>query len=91
MRLRWTEQAADDLERIADYLLLHAPDRAADLIRAVYGAPSTLLAFPSRGRPGKKEGTRELVLTPLPYIVVYAVRGDVIFVVRILHGAQQWP
>jgi hypothetical protein len=30
------------------------------------------------------------VLTGLPYIVVYAIRGDVIFVVRILHGAQQW-
>jgi plasmid stabilization system protein ParE len=31
------------------------------------------------------------VLAPLPYIVVYVVRVDVIFVVRILHGAQQWP
>jgi plasmid stabilization system protein ParE len=27
----------------------------------------------------------------LPYLVVYTVRGDVIFVVRILHGAQKWP
>jgi plasmid stabilization system protein ParE len=45
MRLRWTEQAADDLERIADYLLLHAPVRAADLVRAVYEAPATLLRF----------------------------------------------
>jgi plasmid stabilization system protein ParE len=41
--------------------------------------------------PGKEEGTRELVLSPLPYIVVYAVHGDVIYVVRILHGAQEWP
>jgi plasmid stabilization system protein ParE len=24
MQLRWTEEAANDLERIADYLLLHA-------------------------------------------------------------------
>lgn len=91
MQLRWTEEAADDLERIADYLLIHAPGRAPELIRAVYDAPSTLLTFPNRGRPGKREGTRELVLTPLPYIVVYKVLGDVIFVVRILHGAQQWP
>ena len=80
MELRWTREAAADLERIADYLFQHAPDRAADL-----------LEFPHRGRPGKKEGTRELVLSPLPYLVVYAVRSDVIFVVRILHGAQQWP
>jgi toxin ParE1/3/4 len=91
MQLRWTEESADDLERIADYLLIHAPGRAPELIRAVYDAPSTLLTFPNRGRPGKREGTRELVLTPLPYIVVYKDLGDVIFVVRILHGAQQWP
>jgi plasmid stabilization system protein ParE len=31
------------------------------------------------------------VLSPLPYIVVYIVRGDVIYVARILHGAQRWP
>ena len=91
MQLRWTEDAANDLERIADYLLLHTPDRAPDLVARVYEAAATLLTFPNRGRPGKKEGTRELVLAPLPYIVVYTVRGDVVFVVRILHGAQQWP
>jgi toxin ParE1/3/4 len=91
MQLRWTEEAANDLERIADYLFTHAPERAPELIRAVYEAPVTLLTFPNRGRPGKKDRTRELVLTPLPYILVYTVRDDVVFVVRILHGAQQWP
>jgi toxin ParE1/3/4 len=91
MQLRWTEEAVKDLERIADYLIDHAPERAPELIRRIYDAPATLLMFPNRGRPGKKEGTRELVLAPLPYIVVYVVRDDVVFVVRILHGAQQWP
>jgi toxin ParE1/3/4 len=91
MYLRWTQDAADDLERIADYLLVHAPDRAPDLVRSVYEAPSSLLMFPNRGRPGRKEGTRELVLSPLPYVVVYTVADDVIFVVRILHSGQKWP
>ena len=91
MELRWTREAAADLERITDYLFQHVPDRAADLVRAVYDAPALLLEFPDRGRPGKKEGTRELVLSPLPYLVAYAVRSDVIFILRILHGAQQWP
>lgn len=91
MQLRWTEAAADDLERIAGYLLTHTPSRAQGLVRAVYDAPSDLLTFPNRGRRGKKEGTRELVLAPLPYVVVYKVAGDTIFVVRILHGAQRWP
>ena len=91
MQLRWTDEAANDLERIADYLLSHTPDRAPELVRAIFDAPSTLLTFPNRGRPGKKEGTRELVLSPLPYRVVYTMHGDLIFVVRILHGAQKWP
>jgi plasmid stabilization system protein ParE len=56
MQLRWTEEAASDLTRIADYLFEHAPERAENLIRTVYDAPSSLLPFPARGRPGKKEG-----------------------------------
>jgi plasmid stabilization system protein ParE len=66
MHLRWTEAAAADLERVADYLFAHAPDRAPRLVRSIYAAPETLLSFPHRGRPGKKSGTRELVLSPLP-------------------------
>ena len=91
MELRWTEDAAADLEQIANYLLDHVPERAADIVEQIYNAPSGLLKFPQRGRPGKKEGTRELVLSPLPYIVVYQIGEEIIHVVRILHGAQQWP
>ena len=76
MQLRWTEEAADDLEHIAGYLLTHTPSRAQDLVRAVHDAPSDLLTFPNRGRQGKKEGTRELVLSPLPYIVVHHLPQD---------------
>lgn len=71
MQLRWSEEAADDLERITNYLFEHTPPHARELLRAIYHAPAALLQFPYRGRPGRKEGTRELVLSPLPYIVVY--------------------
>jgi len=91
MELRWTEEAATDLERITDYLFQNAPERAAELARGIYNAPAALLTFPYRGRAGKKEGTRELVLSSLPYVVVYQITGEVIHVVRILHGAQKWP
>jgi addiction module RelE/StbE family toxin len=91
MELRWTEEAAEDLEHITDYLFQNAPERATDLVREIYIAPSALLTFPYRGRAGRKHGTRELVLLPLPYIVVYQITGDVIHIARILHGAQKWP
>ena len=90
-RLRWTAAAAADLECIAYYLIEHTPENATNLVRRIYEAPSVLRTFPNRGRPGRKAGTRELVVPSLPYIVVYQLAGDVVHVVRILHGAQDWP
>ena len=55
MQLRWTEAAASDLERIADYLFEKTPENAAQLIRKIYNAPSALESFPNRGRQGKKQ------------------------------------
>ena len=37
---------------------------------------------------GREKGTRELVLSPLPYIAVYRVRESTIEILHIWHGAQ---
>jgi plasmid stabilization system protein ParE len=79
------------LENIVTYLFEHAPEHAERIARTIYNAPTSLLTFPFRGRPGRREGTRELVLLPLPYVVVYQVGEEIIHVVRILHAAQDWP
>jgi toxin ParE1/3/4 len=91
MQLRWTEDASIDLEAIADYLFEKTPIHAHRIVLQVYEAPQILTQFPLRGRAGRKPGTRELVLPSLPYILIYAVSGDLIYIVRILHGAQRWP
>jgi addiction module RelE/StbE family toxin len=91
MKLRWTHEAASDLERIAGFLFATMPQHAEGLVRRIYNAPAALLQFPRLGRPGRKPGTRELVLSPLPYILVYQLDEDTITLARILHGAQSWP
>jgi len=91
MQVRWTSAATDDLENIANYLFEQTPENAARLIREIYDTPSGLKTFPNRGRAGKKEGTRELVMPSLPYIIVYSVREDAVHIVRILHSSQAWP
>jgi toxin ParE1/3/4 len=48
-----------------------------------------LADFPHLGRVGRRQGTRELVFTPLPYIVVYRVKKDAVQILRIWHGAQR--
>jgi len=89
--LRWTFAAAEDLHQIADYLFEKTPSTASELIRRIYKAPSTLKEFPNRGRIGKKQGTRELLIPSLPYIVIYQVGDNVVNILRILHAAREWP
>ena len=92
MRIRWTASAASDLTGICDYVEEHdGPAMARRLASGIYERVEALSQFPRRGRTGRRPGTRELVLPRLPYVVVYRIRDDVVEVVRILHGAQQWP
>ena len=88
MRLRWTIPAAEDLENIKNYLDRHYPRLAQPTVRSIYNSIRSLKTSSSRGRPGLRTGTRELVLTPLPYIVVYRLKSDAIEILHIYHGAQ---
>jgi len=91
IQLRWSKAAAQDLENITDYLLEKTPAHAARLIRKLYDAPTALKSLPKRGRPGRKKGTRELVIPSVPFIVIYRATPTAVTIVRILHGAQKWP
>ena len=90
-RLRWSLAAADDLEGIANYLYLHHPEFATSTLQRLYAAAKSLKAFPYAGRVGRKSGTRELVLAPLPYLMIYAVDNQSIHILRFLHAAQDRP
>jgi toxin ParE1/3/4 len=90
MRIRWTAPAADDLESIKNYLHQNYPQFAEPTVRAIYQRIRVLRASPNRGRPGHIHDTRELVLSPLPYVVVYAVTDQAVEILHIHHGAQDW-
>ena len=87
MQLRWTTEAASDLERITNHLFENTPEHAERIVRTIYQTALTVTRLPFRGRSGKKPGTRELVLPSLPYIIIYRVRPEVVYISRILHGA----
>ena len=91
MHVRWTAPAARDLTHICDYIEEHDSSATARRVAlSIYERISALVEFPERGRPGRKSGTRELILAGLPYLAVYRLRGDTVEILRILHGAQDW-
>jgi toxin ParE1/3/4 len=90
--IRWTEPAANDLTEICDYIKEQKSQAIARKVAIqIYDAINTLERFPNLGRPGRQSGTRELVFSGLPYLAVYRVRGNIVEINRILHGAQRWP
>ena len=88
MLIRWSPEAADDLARIVDFINRDNPAAARRVADTVLRRCDDLQALPERGRPGRIVGTRELVLVPLPYIVVYRVRPDAVEIVRIYQRAE---
>lgn len=91
MDIRWSPEAADDLERIVDRIEQENPDTAHRVANLIYERCGSLADLPHRGRPGRIDGTRELIFAPLPYIVVYRVRAKAVEIARIYHSAQDWP
>lgn len=91
MRLRWTDVAVQDLTSICDYIQQNSAAAARRVATSIHEQIGFLAQFPESGRTGRKPETRELVLSRLPYLVIYRLHGDAIEILRILHGAQNWP
>lgn len=91
MRIRWLKRADCDLDALASFIAQDDPDAAARMARRVIEAVEALAPYPARGRPGRIEGTRELVIATTPYLVAYRVKNQVVEVLRVLHSAQRWP
>ena len=88
MQIRWSPGAAEDLEYIFSYIARDSQAAAQRVVKGVYDRAGTLSAFPYLGKTGRVKGTRELPLTPLPYIIVYRTTHEIVEVVRIYHSAQ---
>ncbi|MGA2424013.1 MAG: type II toxin-antitoxin system RelE/ParE family toxin [Terriglobales bacterium] len=91
MHLRWTTPATQDLYNIVHRIQRDNPEAAAKVAETLYDGCSSLGNFPRRGRKGRIEGTRELVFAGLPYIIVYRIEDQNLEILRIYHGAQDWP
>jgi toxin ParE1/3/4 len=91
MEIRWSPEAAADFAAVVEYIHKENPSAGDRVAHLVYDSAGSLESFPNRGRRGRIEGTRELVLAPLPFILIYRVKPEAVEIVRVLHGFQRWP
>ena len=91
MRLEWSAYALADRIAIFDYIEADSPQAAVAVDERIREQVEVLARFPQSGRPGRIEGTRELVIRRTPYIVAYRIKGSTARILRVLHGARRWP
>jgi len=66
------------------------PAAAANTVKIVKRTFAQLSIHPASGKAGRISGTRELIFPEIPYIVIYSVRGDIIFILRVFHTVQDF-
>lgn len=91
MRVEWLPRALINLADQLVYVGQRNPAAASGLADAVKAATAQIGEFPCSGRAGRLPGTRELVVTGTPFIVVYRVNPAGVVIVRMLHAARRWP
>ena len=88
----YRDDALDDLDNIADYYFdERAFEVAINLPETIRERLKMLSDHPAAGKAGRIAGTREMVLVGTPYLAVYRMANNRVEVLRVLHGAQQWP
>ena len=92
MKIILSPLANQDLDDIESYIFKDNPTAAVDVILTILDKIETVIATnPSIGRKGRMLGTREFVLSDLPYIIPYKVKNNILEIVRVIHTSRKFP
>jgi toxin ParE1/3/4 len=86
--VRWTPQAAEDLDAIAAFIAQDSPHYAAVFVMDILQAIGRLVYFPQSGRIVPEINNpviRELILGN--YRVIYRLRAELAEILTVHHGA----
>lgn len=83
----WLNEAFDQLDLIVAYIAVFDPAAAERIGAELVALGESLSEFPNRGRP-TGGGAREMVIVR-PYVLRYDVKGDVVTILAIRHGARR--
>ncbi|MBS0351890.1 MAG: type II toxin-antitoxin system RelE/ParE family toxin [Proteobacteria bacterium] len=91
MQIQWTKGASKNLKQVEEYIAQDNPRAAVETVLKIIKSVELLVPQPAIGRVGRMIDTRELVVSGTPYIVPYRVKEGKVQILRVLHGAMEWP
>lgn len=87
--VRWTSQAADDLEAISDFIATDSPHYASLFAIDVLNAVEQLHVFPQSGRIVPEMRVPDIPEVVLGnYRIVHRIRGEIVEILTVWHGSR---
>src|SRR3990167_2095988 len=85
----WTKRALSHFEAELGYYGRIDSELAKELTIIITDSIKKISNSPGIGRPGKRIGTRELVVFKFPYTIAYRVRDRALEVLAIIHQKRK--
>ena len=88
-KVRWTPQAANDLEAIAEFISQDSPHYASLFVLDILYAVDRLIQFPKSGRVVPEINDpliREVIFGS--YRIIFRVRQDLVEILTVFHGSR---
>ncbi len=85
LSIKWTSPARQDILDATKRALQDDPAQAEKLAATIFKAVEQLALFPGSAPPGRIEGTRQLNLAKLPFVIIYTIGTTDLHILRILH------
>lgn len=91
MEVVWLKEATEDLQEIGRFIEQDSPGTAYRILIKIKASADSLQNNPELGRSGRVEGTRELVISGLPYIIPYTIKNKQVRILAVMHTSRKWP
>jgi toxin ParE1/3/4 len=88
--LEWSARSRKNIESLRDHIAADNPKAALSVVAEIVRTAEALTEEPLIGHPGRRPGTRELVLRRYPYTLIYRVYAARLVIVAVLHQSRKY-
>ncbi|MBA4180373.1 MAG: type II toxin-antitoxin system mRNA interferase toxin, RelE/StbE family [Anaerolinea sp.] len=91
MKVRWSPEAYEDLDNLRGWVARQRPDASVRVAARIVQASRRLGRFPNSGKLGRVPESREAPVPGVPWILQYRIKDNHVEIIRVIHGAQDFP
>ncbi|MBY5854520.1 type II toxin-antitoxin system RelE/ParE family toxin [Rhizobium leguminosarum] len=93
MKLVWRAKAESDRKKAIQFITDQNVGAAISQLDEIERQTDLLIDQQEIDRPGRIDGTRELIISRTSFIVIYRVGQKIkqVEILRLVRGAQKWP